>query len=272
MALVVLGFGCHARVLVASALLGWALAAISIHHCHGRAFPPPTPIRPLTTVAIDRNLCTAPLSKSGFIKASPQGFGIFEQWILKLGYFISRRGDASVFSRDLAVFMHPHRTVTDEFRSALVRYVESGGKALILDSAVNEKSTANSLLHPFGLAIEREPLADAELETPEGWPKGVTASSLCKVRGGVPFLRAHGKPVAAVARHGKGMVVALGCGARFNDDNMGVTTDIEPTPTLRNAFELEFRLLRAIVENTLPAATPSDGAKPPAAEVPGGKP
>jgi hypothetical protein len=256
LAFVIMGFGADLRVSVAAALLGWALAAAGIRHYTDRAFPPPTPKRPLVTVAIDRNLCTAPLSKSGFIKASPQGFGIFEQWILKLGYFVTRRGDAGVFSRDLAVFMHPHRTVPDAFRAELVRYVEAGGKALILDSAVNEKSTANSLLHPFGLTIEREPLPDGALEAPTGWPQGVAGTSLRQVRGGTPLLHAQGKPVAAVVRRGKGIVVALGCGARFNDDNMGVTTDIEPSPALRDVFELEFRLVKAIVEDQLPAATP----------------
>ena len=236
---------------LAAGLLAWAAAVSSIRVYHRAALPPPEPVRPMTMLMVDRSLSDVRLSKSGFIKAGPEGFGIFEQWILKLGYFTSRRGADGVLAGDVAVFIQPDKQVTPEFRKRLVRYVESGGKVLVLDSALNTDSTANALLQPFGITMTSAPDLQGALAVPEGWPEGVPAGSVRSVAGGHPFAELGGRPVATRVRSGKGAVVAVGFGARFNDENMGITTDIEPDERLREVFELEFRLLRGVVEDKL---------------------
>jgi len=205
----------------------------------------------MTMVAIDRTLCDAPLSKSGFIQASQEGFGIFEQWILKVGYFLSRRSGADVFDSDMVVFMHPNKSVTDDFTRQLTDYVREGGHVIVIDSGLNAKSTAGSLLYPFGLSMEHyaDNLAGT-LELPEGWPV-VEVSESRPIDGGTPFAMVDGKPIGAIVRKGKGSVVFIGFGSRFNDDNMGISTDIEPRAELRRVFEVEFRLLRSIIDGTL---------------------
>jgi hypothetical protein len=70
------------------------------------------------------------------------------------------------------------------------------------------------------------------------------------VRGGEPLMFYQDTPVAARARHGKGMVVALGFGSRFTDYRMGITGDVIPTPNQRQVFELEFQIIRNMIEET----------------------
>lgn len=242
-------------LVVAAGLYGWSTAVVVVERQHEQTFPAPKAVRPLTRVVIDRTVSDAPLSKCGFIQPSQDGFGIFDQWILRLAYFTSRKSGPAAFSGDLLVFFQPNQWVTDGFRARLTKYVAAGGKVLVIDSALNKKSTANGLLYPFGLSLDPGTSEQGPLECTEKWPS-VPVQNAVKVQGGEPFARANGQPVGASVRHGKGLVVAVGFGARFNDDSMGVTTDLEPGPELRQVFDLEYALLRWIVANPSSAASP----------------
>ncbi|MBM4033765.1 MAG: hypothetical protein FJ291_18560 [Planctomycetes bacterium] len=237
-------------VLLAAGTLGWASAAVGVRAAHRAAMPMPAALRPMTRVVIDRTASDALLSKSGFIGGKPEGFGIFERWVLRLGYFTARRSGPEAFGGDLLVFLHPSRAVPADFLAGLVRYVEEGGRVLVVDSPENEKSTANSLLWPFELEVKRQTKHQGVLAGPEGWP-APQVHSACEVEGGKPLITLDGKPAAATASYGRGRVVALGFGSRFSDAQMGVTGDVVPDPELRKVFDLEFALLRAIVEDRL---------------------
>ena len=83
---------------VCAGLLGWACAVYAVRGMNRDALPEPPllPDHPMTRVAIDRTYCDSILSKGGFIGGRPEGFGIFERWILRLGAFTYRAsGDAS---------------------------------------------------------------------------------------------------------------------------------------------------------------------------------
>jgi len=233
-------------VVVSAVILGWAAAAVSARAIHQHSMPLPRAARPMVQVVVDRTVCDAPLSKSGFIAGKREGFGIFERWILRLGYFTSRKRGPDALTGDLIVFPHPNRTVTSEFREELVKYVESGGKVLILDSPANAESTADSLLYPFGLTVKRSTNRSGLLKAPENWPT-IRIDSACEVEGGEPIMWAANVPVAARVRHGKGTVTVIGFGSRFADAYMGVTGDVVPDEELRKVFDLQFLILKAII-------------------------
>jgi len=233
-------------VLLSGALLGWSLGIVTVQAGHQWAYPLPKPVRPFTHVVIDSTVCDVPLSKSGFIAGEPTGFGIFERWILRLGCFTSRRQGNDVFTGNLIVFMHPNRPVSQAFRAALSRYVAGGGKVLVLDSPANTQSTANSLLYPFGLSVDRATPVKGAMATPAGWP-AVAVDSACQVKGGTALIRLGDTPVAATATHGEGTVMVIGFASRFTDRQMGVTGDIIPDAQLRDVYELQFALLRSIL-------------------------
>jgi hypothetical protein len=242
------------RFTLSAAAFGWGATSLALLASQRQALPEPRPVRPMTWVTIDRAICEGPLSKGGFIAGKPDGFGIFERWILRLGYFIKRRSGLDAAQGDLVVFFYPTKPVNPDYRDALVRYVEGGGKLLILDSPMNEKSTAAALLEPFQLSRRPMPGQKGTVSNAASWP-AVPVEAAHEIVGGHALFHLEGKPVGAVARRGKGAVVAIGFGSRFADPSMGVTGDVVPDADLRKVFDLQFTLLRAIIQDQLPATT-----------------
>ena len=238
-------------LLLGAAVLGWSAAVLSVRAVHVASSPLPKPARPFTHVVIDRTVCDAPLSTSGFIAGEAKGFGIFERWILRLGWFTSRRQGNDVFGGDLLVFLHPNRPASPGFRTALADYVASGGKVLVLDSPANPQSTANALLYPFGLSVEHATQVKGALAVPEGWPV-IAVESACEIKGGTPLIRIGSTPVAATVGHGRGAVTVISFASRFADNQMGVTGDVVPDAQLRQVYELEFALLRSLLPSPSP--------------------
>ncbi len=229
-------------LLVTSGLLGWAVAVLGVQWAHRVAMPRPQTERPLVQVVIDRTLCDGPLAKNGFMEGSGAGFGIFERWLLRLGYFTVRRQGDGAWDGDLVIFFHPHGAVSERFRQQTAKYVASGGKVLIVDSPQNEDSTSNDLLKPFDVAVDRSARRSGQLRTAAGWP-AVPVQNAATVRGGEPFAWIEGQPVGATVRHGRGRIVIIGFGSRFTDANMGFTGNVVPDEHLKTVFDLLFSLL-----------------------------
>ncbi len=279
------GWGSAWPVLLACALAGWSGGVCGSRMTHLHAMPPPEPKRELVRVVLDRTISEGRLPVNGFISGQKDGFGIFERWILRQGYFFSRRIEPEgpwqrarwwsdtlaggsprpgLFDgADLVVFLYPRKTLSPHLRKQLAEYVEQRGNVLVIDSPENYDSTANELLAPFGLGLKREkralsgrllPDERAGAEWAEGWPTveitaadEVTRQSAEGVSAHVPLARLGEKVVAARARYGEGTVTVVGFGSRFSDAQMGITGDVEPDERLRQVYELEFRLLRRIV-------------------------
>jgi len=235
-------------IVIGAGLFGWAIAAVSARTIHQYSMPLPQARRPMVSVVMDRTVCDAILPTSGFISGERNGFGIFERWILRLGYFTSRRSGSDALTGDLIVFTHPNLTVKNEFRKELVDYVASGGKVLILDSPENTQSTANSLLYPFGLTVNHNSRLslNGQLKGQANWPV-IKIDSACEIKGGRPLIWVANTPIAARARHGKGTVTVIGFGSRFADAFMGITGDVVPNEQLRTVFDLQFQLIRDTV-------------------------
>ncbi len=235
-------------VVIPVLLLSWSVGAATVEAVEKITVPLPAVQRDYVSVVMDRTVCDTILPRSGFIAGDARGFGIFERWILRLGYFTSRRQGPAAFDGDLLIFTYPTGTVTDTFRQQLIDYVEQGGRVLVIDGPANTGSTANSLLYPFGLSLTSNAgLRNITLTSPQDWPTGVQVQASDEVKGGDPLITAQGTPVAAQVTHGRGTVTVLGFGGRFCDQRMGVTGDVEPDATLRNVYELEYRMLRDLI-------------------------
>jgi hypothetical protein len=195
------------------------------------------------------------LAKSGFIAGSEDGFGIFERWILRLGYFTSRREGSAACDGELVIFLHPRRKVSRIFRQQVVDYVARGGRILVIDSPQNDQSTSNDLLQPFGIQIDASVPVSGALETTFGAvPVDVQEAAL--VQGGETLARIAGKTVGATMQRERGQVAVLGFGSRFTDASMGFNGDVIPDDDLKQVFELQFSLLRALIQRE--AASRSD--------------
>lgn len=253
-------------VLLAAALCGWAFGAAAAGALNRAAIGPP-PLREepktgkparLTKVVIDRELSAAPLSNGANTQGDGAGYGLLEQWVPRLGCFTQRAEGAEVFSGDMLLVITPSRAVTDAYRRALIDYIAAGGRLLVVDSPENPGTTSNSLLWPFGLSIPPDQAWKGNLRLAASWP-GIEVERAWEVVGGEPVAWLGQRPVGAVARHGKGAVMALGFGSLFNDERMGGTWMLEPDPPTRTRYEALFTLLRRALEDrpvTAPLALP----------------
>jgi hypothetical protein len=235
--------------LTAAALAGWSLAAIVVIGYDRLAMPVPGVERPMRHVVIDREVSDVPLFTGAFEDDKEGlGYGMLEQWIPRVGNRISRETGDDVFNGEALVVICPTRSISDDYRTELVQFVESGGRLLVFDSPDVEGSTANSLLWPFGLASNSAmatqitgPLVCSGVEdVPQ-----IELSASCVITGGKAIATVSGVATAAQVRYGEGTVTAIGFGSLFNDATMGFHWLPEPTPETLAVYDVLYHLLRA---------------------------
>ncbi|NLS97739.1 MAG: hypothetical protein GXX96_36830 [Planctomycetaceae bacterium] len=202
--------------------------------------------RPLVRVVIDRTVSRVPLSEGGFTK-EPNGYGLLEQWIPRLGHYTVRADGVEAFSGDVLVVISPTESVPEGYRLQLVGWVSIGGKLLVIDSPDSQGTTANSLLWPFGMSVNHASPAQGMVRTADSdWP-GVSAGLACQIEGGEPFMWVGDAPVAAKVRHGDGTVTAIGFGSLMNNSNMGGMWTAEPGPAELKIYGMVFELIDSVV-------------------------
>jgi hypothetical protein len=277
-------------LLVAAGLCSWSVAVVGVQAMHAAALPLPAEREAKTDlpeaqrrkidVVIDRTVCKTPLPVGGTIAGGSDTYGLFERWILRLGYFTSRRdaadGEPDVFDEELVVFLNPNHPFDRAFQGRLVDYVARGGKVLVVESplenrrahAVDENnedasaqphpSVVNDLLKPFGISVDHQRRVSGLLTSMSDWPP-VPVEDALAVQGGIPLAFVDDTPVCAVWPHesGEGLIVVVGFGNRFTDDNMGYSDHVEPNEMERQVFELQYRLIRDIVESPPSAFGPA---------------
>lgn len=254
-------------LLLAAAISGWAVGVESLAAAQRAGMPRPEPRRSFTLAAVDRGIGAAALSKGPYTTGEGRGFGLAEQWIQRLGWFVARRHGLDVFDSNIVIVFHPGRAPDDAYIERLRQFVSEGGVVVVIDSADNTDSTANSLLWPFGLSMPSAAAQTGELTPGEASPLPVWPADRLeqgrRVEGGTVVLRAGGQPVVALARHGRGAVLAVGCGELFQDARMGETWMEEPSREVRARFDAYFALLRFALAlgssgGPKPLAPPSD--------------
>ncbi len=257
-------------VTLVCAMLGWAAAAAGTGFMQRRAMPAPQPVRPMVQVVLDRTISEVPLSRNGFSNPSGKGFALVEQWIPRLGYRTVRERNDGAFTGDLLVVLCPTRSPSEQFLQQLSEYVSNGGRLLVVDSTEVEDSTANTLLWPFGLSMERGNPAKGSFKLAAGKP-AVSVEAACEVDGGETLLRLGAHPVAAKVRHGAGQVMAVGFGSLFQDDQMGGNWMVQPNADLLARYDLLFRVVRAAGHDqpvVAPVAPRKEAPTPKARKIP----
>ena len=242
--------------LLAAGVLGVTAGCWIAVSAHRLAMPEPKNQRPATSVTIDRTVSDVPLSLGAFSEVdNGRGYGLFEQWIPRLGYVTRRGGGLEAFSGDALAVICPTRSVTREFRVGLRRYVAEGGRLLVIDSPDSVASTANSLLWQFGMVVDHATSRSGRLRlSDDGWPD-LQVEATCEIIGGEPFMWIGQTPVAARTVHGNGSVMAIGFGSLLNDTGMGEFWTVEPDTELLTRFDVLFTLLESLVEDR-PMTTP----------------
>jgi len=257
-------------LLMAAGVFGFTLASMGVAVPHRLDMRVPKVQRPMQHVVIDRTVSDTPLFLGAFPTSEPEkGYGLFEQWIPKLGYvlrpdadettpihqryidgpkyFTSRQHGEAVFTGDALVILCPNRSVPRDYVRQLMKYVEEGGRVLVVDSPDNAGSTANSLLWDFGMTVDHAASKEGTLHVSDDWP-AITLPSSCQITGGEPIAVLDGMVVAAKKKHGKGSVTAVGFGFLFNDAHMGVYWWTEPDEDMLQRYAVLFSLLKTAME------------------------
>ncbi len=252
--------GIAAVAVVGAGLTGITAGSVAVMAFHRQAMPVLEPVRPMIRIVLDRTVSDVPLSRGGFTQEDGLGYGLFEQWIPRLGYFTARRSGTAAFQGDALVIICPQKSVGEEYRKALVEFVSNGGKLLVLDSPEISGSTANSLLWPFGLGVDHSASREGKLGLKDGWP-GIKVQAVCEISGGEPFMWVDGLPVASRVAFGKGRVMAVGFASLMNDSSLGGHWMAEPNPDMLTRSDLLFTLVRALIEDSEVLAPPPRNEK-----------
>lgn len=237
----------------------------------------PPVLWPAKWLVVDRTTSSVPLALGAFNEdRQGNGYGLLEQALSRIGYFTTRKQGLKAIGGEGVVIICPTNSAPHDFREALIRYVESGGRLLVLDSPASVGTTANSLLWPFGIEMLHATGRGGKIRLADRGPE-LEIDEACEVKGGTPFAWIEDLPVAALTHYGKGIVVAIGFATLWNDRHLGDHWMIaeEPKvfrredlePEVRDRYDLLFAVLKMWLEDTpvsrppLPPLKPRDSEK-----------
>lgn len=241
------------------------------------AYPlPPRQTTPVTVAFVDRG-CDAyfPPPLVEVPEPPEQSFDTFLVWTRRIGLEPRLTDLDGALGCDAIVLINPVEVCSARELRAIVDYVERGGRLLVMDSILNRKSTADSILHRFGLSTtlsfashtnqyavppERESDATTFDEPDSGSPGGggelifedVLARPIA-ARVPSPMLGVHGgtfvytteqdSVLATLQQHGSGRVLAMTDSVTFSRTVLGEQTD-DPLDHQLDLYDAVYQLFR----------------------------
>ena len=237
--------------IAAGLLVGVPLGCRAFAAMNRAAYPLPSPRRALPQIAFEREHCnfTLPSESLDQSMALENHYHTFFVWTQRLGYMpISTASlEAALTKKRLTVLVNPARDFAQEDRLLIRRYLQGGGRLLVMDGAHNAETTANQFLEEYGLRIEDTSVQQSFVFDRTG-RRIASVAQPRSVKGGQPLLKtAFGKPFLAATQVGKGALAVMGNSELFTDRHMGVTSAV-PDVTQRGIYEMEFWLFRNLME------------------------
>jgi hypothetical protein len=240
-----------AALLLAAALGPWADLRLA-----EAVYRPPTPHTQYPRIAFEgehSRLALPIVPASASPDASLQTFYV---WTQRLGYvpFFAPTLEQALGQGQVLVLVDPARPFEPAEVAAVEQFVARGGRLLVLAEPRGNNPVAGQILAPFGLGLETRRATSGMIENAAGEPQAELQVSGVVI-GGEPLLTMEGSsPVAALARHGAGLVVATAFAQPFYDRDMGTTAAI-PTAQQRFLYEIEFWLFRGLMAGEFPPLT-----------------
>jgi hypothetical protein len=239
-------------------LLATALGPWADLHLAAALYPLPAPHTSYPRIAFEGEHSRLALP---IVPASPSpdaSLQTFYVWTQRLGYVpsFSSTLEQALGQGQVLVVVDPTRPFEADEISAVEQFVARGGRLLVLAEPRGSNLIVSQILAPFGLGLETRRATTGLIANAAGQPQAELQVSGV-VTGGEPLLSLKGSaPVAALTRHGAGLVVATAFAQPFYDRSMG-TTSVIPTPQQRFVYDIEFWLFRGLMSGSLPPFTSS---------------
>ncbi|MDI6807735.1 MAG: hypothetical protein QME66_01975 [Candidatus Eisenbacteria bacterium] len=194
----------------------------------------------------------SPSVKSAFFaprRPEPDGYTTFYAWVQRLDLTPAvADGLTACAGADMVVILEPTRPFGEADVEWLIRYLQEGGKVLLLDDPRNLSSTAETLLKRFGLLTTRHPARRTKLQMVGSSEQICDVNSSRTITGGDPWIvTTSGDTVAAAISVGRGKLAAMIQSSIFTQAHMGEYT-ANPNENQLRISRLEFWLLNKMLE------------------------
>ncbi len=232
-----------------SALCAAALGIVFFTYLTQKAYPLPAAHTKFKTVCFERQYSDMVLPVTELTDDHPKNYHTFYVWTQRMGYvpYLEKRLSDALKNRDMVVMINPDRRFADSDIQEIVRFVENGGRFLLLDGPRNRKSSSNQLLKAFDMEIVFSEAKDSVLYDSAHQPV-CTAQKTAVVKGGSSFLTREDKEsVFSVKGRGKGFIGVMSGSHLFGNPVMG-GTQIVPDQTRQQIYRAEFYMIE-VMEN-----------------------
>jgi hypothetical protein len=214
------------------------------------SYPFPTPRTPYTKVIFEQEHGNYELPLKGFTKEHQKSYEVFYQWVLRVGYYPFTGKTLREDLREapsILIIINPVKKFLPEELTMVKEFLEQGGKLLMMDTPLNEESTANELLATFGITIIRDKQVTLPASYSASWMSRIAQDKAFAIQGGDSLLQSVDEtPILSTVRIGKGMVAVLTFSQLFTNPPMGNSYRVEPTQQQRQIYNLQFTILRGL--------------------------
>lgn len=211
-------------------------------------YPIPPPQREIVHVTFDQGHGAYLLPTDRLSVNNWQNFQTFYVWTQRLGLVPRNENTVEEAVRNSRALMeiHPNKPFSIDELDLIIDFVRRGGTLVVMDSPHSPGSTANSLLGPFLLAFDTQPV-DSMMVFDERGDSLVTATAAYGLVGGTPLLTlADGRTTMGYTEFGRGKVVACGASYLFSSQSMG-STAVVPDERQKRIFRKEYDLFEKLI-------------------------
>jgi len=246
-------------ICLSAGVLSFGLSAWGFGTLNRTAYPLPCPHTDFTRICFVQDHSDFSLPGLLDYRNPESAFDTFYVWTQRLGYIPSVEPSLSeaLEKGDVIVLINPVGDFTAPEIEATKRYIEQGGKVLLLDSVLNQNSTANQLLYVFGmqtglssssyLVSENTPGQKSE-ENESERNIGTISTPLLSIWGGEPLLADDEERVlVSVTRRGEGMLMVMTDSFSFSRAGIGYMYR-KPEPFELEMYEIEFYIFNYLLQ------------------------
>jgi len=245
-------------------LLSFSMAIPIFSYFNTVNYPLPTAQTDFTQVCFvqEHSNIKISLEPSIIIEKEENEFGTFFVWTQRIGCIPSVETllDEAVAKADIIVFINPIKTFSDKDIDLISKFIENGGKMLVMDSITNSMSTSNELISNFGMWINKKSgnlqLFENISEIGENNSKGIILSPYLSISGGektivdernetqISFMNFYNELTGK-----NGTIAVVVDSYTFRDQNMGGVFT-EPNDEQLKIYDTEFLIFEELLKTS----------------------